>query len=139
LLKLTAIVNWKRPLNTLNLNVFLGLTSYFQDLVENYTRREQPLRDLLKMVDMPAGARKPIWRAVMRAFKLEPVWREEHSKCFIELKRMLLSELVLRAPRYEEVKEHPLIVTTDGSKDAFAGVLSQRMRTVIPGSKAAVR
>jgi hypothetical protein len=134
--KLTAIVNWKQPPHALNLHAFLGLTSYFRDLVENYARREQPLRDLLKMVDVPVGAKKPIWRAAMRAFRLEPVWREEHSKCFIELKRRLLSEPVLRAPRYDEVKEHPFIVTTDGSKDAFAGVLSQRMRTVLPGGKA---
>jgi hypothetical protein len=123
----------------MNLHVFLCLMSYFRDLVENYTRREQPLRDLLKMVEVPTGAKKPIWRAAMRAFRLEPVWREEHSKCFIELKHTLLSEPVLCAPWYDEVKEHPFIVTMDGSKDVFAGVLSQRMCTVLLVGKAAVR
>jgi hypothetical protein len=117
----------------------LGLTAYFRDLIENYARRERPLRELLRAVEVPQAAKKPVWRSAMRAFKLDPVWREEHTKCFLELKRTLLSEPVLRAPRYNEVKEHPFIVTTDGSKDAFAGVLSQKMHTVLPGGKAAVR
>lgn len=137
--KLTAIVRWKQPETALNLHAFLGLTAYFRDLIEGYAKREQPLRDLLKMVSIPAGAKRPLWCAAMQAFKLDPVWQEEHTRCFVGLKHILLSEPVLRAPRFDEVHEHPFIVTTDGSKDAFAGVLSQRMRTVLPGGKAAVR
>jgi hypothetical protein len=119
--KLTAIVNWKQPENALNLHSFLGLTAYFRDLIENYAKRERPLRDLLRAVDLAPGAKRPAWRAAMRAFKMEGAWREEHTKCFIELKQALLSEPVLQAPRYKEVKEHLFIVTTDGSKDTLIG------------------
>jgi hypothetical protein len=33
LMKLTAIVDWRRPPNVLNLISFLGLTGHFQDLI----------------------------------------------------------------------------------------------------------
>ena len=47
LAKLTAIVDWDKLQDTLNLSSFLGLTSHFQALVKNYVRLEQPLRDLI--------------------------------------------------------------------------------------------
>ncbi|KAJ6569917.1 hypothetical protein B0H10DRAFT_2238133 [Mycena sp. CBHHK59/15] len=47
---------------------------------------------------------------------MEPVWTDEHTKCFVNLR---LLEPVLRAPRYVEVKKRPFIVTTDGSKDVL--------------------
>jgi hypothetical protein len=32
--KLTAIVNWEKPADALNLELFLGLTNHFRDLVQ---------------------------------------------------------------------------------------------------------
>jgi hypothetical protein len=137
--KLTAIVRWKQPQDALNLHAFLGLTSYFRDLVQAYAKVEKDLRDLVRLAEVPAGAKKQIFRTVMKNFKLAPVWEEKHSRCFINLKRIMLSDPVLQAPRFDTVREHPFIVTTDGSKDAFAGVLSQKMQSVLPGGKAVVR
>jgi hypothetical protein len=47
LTKLTAIVDWKRLANALNLVSFLGLTGHFQNLIRGYVHVEGPLRDLL--------------------------------------------------------------------------------------------
>jgi hypothetical protein len=51
--KLTAIVNWKIPENATTLASFLGLTGWFRDLIAGYAKKEQPLRDLLREVDVP--------------------------------------------------------------------------------------
>ena len=48
------------------------------------------------------------------------------------LKAKLVSEPVLSAPRYDGT---PFILTTDGSADAFRGVLSQRITMTLPGGK----
>lgn len=45
--KLTAVVDWKKPEDVLNLGSFLGLMSYFRNLIKDYARMEAPLRDLL--------------------------------------------------------------------------------------------
>ena len=70
---------------------------------------------------MPAGTKKHKYQQIMRAYKLKDVWTAEHTKTFITLKAKLISEPVLSAPVYDGT---PFILTTDGSKDAFAGVLS---------------
>jgi hypothetical protein len=51
----------------------------------------------------------------------------------------MIYEPVLQAPRFNMVNEFPFFVTTDGSKDVFAGVLSQQMQSVLPGGKAVVQ
>jgi hypothetical protein len=68
----------------------------------------------------------------MRTFNLKDLWMAEHTKTFIALKARLISEPVLSAPVYDGT---PLILTMDGSKDAFAGVLAQRIKTTLPGGK----
>jgi RNase H-like domain found in reverse transcriptase len=56
----------------------------------------------------------------------------EHTKTFIALKAKLISEPVLSAPVYNGT---PFILTTDRSKDAFAGVLAQRIKFTLLGGK----
>ena len=56
----------------------------------------------------------------MRGFKLKDVWKTDHTKAFVALKAQLISEPVLSAPVYD-ASGTPFILTTDGSKDAFAG------------------
>ena len=65
-------------------------------------------------------------------FKLKDLWKPEHTKTFIALKARLISEPVLSAPVYNST---PFILTANGSKDAFAGVLSQRIKSTLPGGK----
>lgn len=57
--KLTAIVNWKIPKNATALAGFLGLTGWFRDLIKGYAKKEQPLWDLLREVELPENAQKP--------------------------------------------------------------------------------
>ena len=62
--------------------------------------------------------------------------RRNTLKTFISLKAKLIAEPVLSAPRYNGT---PFILTTDGSTDAFAGVLSQKITTSLPGGKTVSR
>ena len=124
LAKLTAIVDWPIPDNASHLEGFLGLTSYFRDLVKGYALIESPLQNLLCQVPIPPGAKKHKYQQTMKTFKLKELWTTEHTKMFLTLKARLISEPVLSAPRYDGT---PFILTTDGCKDALAGVLSSRL------------
>ena len=84
--KLTAIVDWPIPEDVSHLEGFLGLTSYFRDLVKGYAQIEGPLRNLLHQVPIPAGTKKHKYQQIMRAFKLGDKWTAEHTKTFIALK-----------------------------------------------------
>ena len=59
--KLTAIVNWKTPENATALAGFLGLTGWFRDLIVGYAKKEQPLRDLLREVELPEKYTKSVY------------------------------------------------------------------------------
>ena len=134
--KLTAIVDWPIPEDASHLEGFLGLTSYFRDLVKGYAQIEGPLRNLLRQVPIPAGTKKHKYQQIMKAFKVKDLWTPDHTKTFLILKARLISEPVLSAPIYDGT---PFILTTDGCKDAFAGVLSQRIKSTLPGGKEVTR
>jgi len=130
--KLMAVVNWKIPEDVSHLGGFLGLTAYFRDLVKGYAVLEKPLCDLLRVVDIPNGTKKGAYQQIMKAYKLQPHWKEEHTATFINLKARLVSEPVLTAPHFDGTH---FILTTDACKDAFTGVLSQKISTTLPGGK----
>ena len=134
--KLTAIVNWKIPEDALALTGFLGLTGWFRDLILGYAKKEQPLRDLLRSVDMPEKPTKTVYRRVMANHKLKNLWTNEHTKAFLALKAAMTSGPVLKGPRWDGT---PFIVTTDGCKDAFGAVLTQRFETILPSGKVVKR
>jgi len=130
--KLTAIVEWPIPADASHLEGFLGLTSYFRDLMKGYASIEGPLQNLLKEVPIPTGTKKHAYQRIMKGYRSEGKWTAEHTKTFLTLKAKLVSEPVLSAPRYDGT---PFILTTDGCVDAFAGVLSQQITTMLPGGK----
>ena len=130
--KLTASVEWLIPSDASHLEGFLCLTSYFRDLIKGYASIEGPLRNLMKEIPIPAGMKKHAYQHIMKAHKFSDKWMAEHTKTFIALKAKLVSEPVLSAPRYDGTQ---FILTTDGSADAFRGVLSQRITTTLPGGK----
>jgi len=68
----------------------------------------------------------------MAAHKLEPTWNEAHDKAFIHLKAVITTEPVLKGPKWDG---SPFVVTTDGCKDGFAGVLAQRFKTTLPSGR----
>ena len=130
--KLTAIVNWKIPENATALAGFLGLTGWFRDLIKGYAKKEQPLRDLLREVELPDKYTKTIYRRIMTNHKLKDKWTEVHTKAFLNLKAEMTAEPVLRGPRWDGT---PFIITTDGSQDAFGAVLTQKFEYTLPSGK----
>jgi hypothetical protein len=60
------------------------------------------------------------------------LWKEEHENTFLGLKIAPTNEPVLKGPKFDGTF---FIVTTDGCKHGFAGMLSQRHTTVSPNGK----
>jgi len=70
---------------------------------------------------VPKGIGKQKYQNIMKAYKLKAIWTKEHLETFVKLKSLLISEPVLRPLCFDGT---PFILTMDGSKDAFVGVLS---------------
>ncbi|KAG2754978.1 hypothetical protein P692DRAFT_20637895, partial [Suillus brevipes Sb2] len=68
----------------------------------------------------------------LRDFKLAERWTTDHTKAFLDLKTALVSRPILQAPRYDGSN---FVVTSDGCKEGFAAVLSQRVRKQKPSGK----
>ena len=85
---------------------------------------------------MPEKHTKSIYRWVMANHKLKDYWTDEHTRAFIALKAAMTSEPVLKGPKWDGT---PFIVTTDGCKDAFGAVLTQKFETVLPSGKVVSR
>jgi transposase InsO family protein len=132
LTKLTAIVDWKRPKDLQNLAAFTGLTGYFRSLIKGYAAIAQPLTDLGRSLNIPKGKGKAAYRRAMKNHTLENLWTTEHDKAFLQLKIALTNEPALKGPKYDGT---PFIITTDGCKYGFAGMLSQRHTTVTANGK----
>jgi len=130
--KLTAVVDWRQPPHLLNLSSFLGLTGYFRDLIKGYAKIAQPLTDLVRSAVVPKDAGKAAYRAALRKVKLENVWTQSHKNAFLNLKKRLTSDPVLKAPRFDGT---PFIVTSDGCKEGFGAMLAQRFTETRPGGK----
>jgi hypothetical protein len=114
----------------------LGLTRWFRDLIKDYARIEQPLRDLIREVELPDKFSKTVYRRIMANHKLEGRWSDQHTAAFLKLKAIMTSEPVLKGPKWDGT---PFIVTSDGSKDAFGAVLAQRSTTVLTSGKTVAR
>ena len=69
---------------------------------------------------------------LMKSTTLEEHWRDEHTDAFLKLKRILTTEPVLQLAKFDGT---PFIITTDGSKDGFARILSQHHTTMLPSGK----
>jgi hypothetical protein len=132
LVKLTAIVKWEQPIDALNLESFLGLTSHFRDLIQSYSMREGPLRDLVKAAPLTMLYMKNSYRHTLQGFKLHNLWAEKHTRAFLDLKAALVSKPILQALQYDGSN---FVVSSDGCMEGFAAVLSQCVRTQNPSGK----
>ena len=68
----------------------------------------------------------------MKGYSLMGLWTREHTHTFLKLKIALTSEPILKGPKFDGTL---FIVTTDGCKFGFAGMLTQRHTTVLPNGK----
>jgi hypothetical protein len=130
--KLTAIVDWCQPPDILNLSRFLGLAGYFRDLVKGYVKIAQPLSDLIHGAEILRNAGKTAYRLALSKIKLANTWTSAHAESFLHLKKVLTSDPVLKAPRFDGT---PFVVTSDGCKDGFGGMLAQRFMETRPGGR----
>jgi hypothetical protein len=83
-------------------------------------------------VELPEKYTKSVYWRIMTNYKLAEEWSDKHTAAILDLKAALTSEPVLRGPKWDGT---PFIVTTDGCKDAFGAVLTQRFDHILPSGK----
>ena len=130
--KLEAVAKWPVPCNLLDLMRFLGLTGYFQSLIQDYTHIAAPLTDLQHNLNLPQPEQckgKQKLHQFLRDHNLVPYWTAKHNKVFMKLKHTLLKEPILCAPKFDGT---PFILIMYMSKDGFRTVLAQRFTTTLP-------
>jgi hypothetical protein len=86
------------------------------------------------MAKVGGAGSKGEWRRRMWAVDLQRHWGVKERTVFVALKVALTLEPVLKRPMFDG---RPFIVTTDGSKEGFGGMLCQRFDTVLPDGKTA--
>ena len=101
-------------------------------MIPGYAKKKQPLRDLLRKVELPEKYTKTVYRQIMSNFKLDNIWTDKHTKAFLNLKAEMTNEPVLRGPKWDG---SPFIVTTDRCQDAFGAILTQRFKYTLPSGK----
>ena len=97
------ILEWPRPKTNKELQTFLGFVSYYRQFIVDFS----------KLTSEMNGQKKKD--------KLE--WTDQMSKDFEELKSQFKGAPIRGYPRYD--LPEPFILTTDWSKKAVGGVLSQ--------------
>jgi hypothetical protein len=118
---------------------FLGLTGYFWTLIKDYARIAVPLTDMLRNLDLPSTDVKGTnqkCQQFLRDHNLAQFWEQCHTWAFLQLKQILVSEPILKAPKFDGT---PFIVTSDGCKDSFGAVLSQYFTMQLPSGDTIVR
>lgn len=108
--KIAAVQNCPVPRTLKDLQSFLGLCNYYNRFVRNFAQLAQPLTDLLRTADQPAGKKVPPLR-----------WEDCHSHAFEQLKTALCSAPCLSI--FNPAAR--CIVAADASKYAVGGVLQQ--------------
>lgn len=100
--KLQGLRSWRKPSNVKQVRMFLGTVNFYHDFVPHYSDIVAPLTDLTKK-NVPF------------------VWTERHDQAWDRLMGLLRSDVFLAA--FDP--ELPVILETDASDVAYAGVISQ--------------
>lgn len=113
--KTRVIEEWEEPKSTKDCRRFLGVVGFYRKFISNFSKRASPITDLLKGSTIKrSNGRK----------KFVPVpfeWGDEQKKSFLDLRRALLDDVVLKYPDYER----PFILEIDASRAGYGAVLSQ--------------
>ena len=99
---------------------FLGLASYYQRFIPQFTKWANPLHDLIHPIvtkKKHAGTKVPPLLPNLPLFQ----WTPDHQESFDKLKEALISTPVLAYPNYSK----PFILETDASLKGLGAVLSQ--------------
>ena len=102
--KVERVRNWPRPVTQKQVKSFLGLISYYQKFIKNYSTIAAPLYELTRQ-KLPQRVG----------------WTDEAEAAFQRLKTALCEEPVLRAPDFAK----PFVLHTDASGTGIGAVLAQ--------------
>ena len=105
--KVVTVTNWEAPTSVGETRSFLGLAGYYRRFTENFSKIAKPMTELLKKDTK---------------FK----WTEECEASFQELKKCLVTALVLILP--DQRKDYQ--VYCDASRRGLGAVLMQEGRVV---------
>ena len=100
--KIEAIIKREPPRNVKELQIFLGCSGYYRNLIQNYAKHAKPLYDLVKKDN-------------------KFIWGEEQKIAFETLKKKLSEYPVLRMP----VLDRQFLIYTDCSGYHIGAVLTQ--------------
>ena len=103
-MKVKAMLDFPKPIQTTDVQRFIGLTNYYRELIEGYARIAAPLVEL-------------------SSSKKEFRWAEEHDEAFQELKKKLSSPPVVRIADYSK----QFIVRSDACDTGMGAVLLQEI------------
>lgn len=98
--KISAVVNWKRPSNLLELSSFLGFASYYRRFVEGFAQLASP--PLHRLVGELQGNGKK--RGSGTNTLLEGRWTEAAENAFVALKKSLVEAPVLGYADFKAIR-----------------------------------
>ena len=102
--KVEAVQQFPTPGSKTDVRAFLGLTGYYRKFIPGYATVSSVLSDLTR-----------------KSAPNKVVWTPQCEKAFVELKRLLCSAPVLKAPDFSRL----FILQTDASDRGIGAVLSQ--------------
>ena len=100
--KIIAVKEFPVPKTQKNVKQFLGLAGYYRRFIKEFSKIANPLNKLLKK-DTPF------------------IWIDKQQTAFDILKSRLFEEPLLQRPDFSQ----PFVLTTDASRYAKGGILSQ--------------
>ena len=101
--KVQTVLNWPTPKTLHDVRAFLGFANFYRRFIKNYSSIAHPLTQLTRK-------------------GLIFDWKDKEEKSFQDLKHAFLSDGLL----YHFDPDKPLILETDASDFAVAGILSQQ-------------
>lgn len=110
--KVEVVLDWRQPKSVTEVRSFLGLAGYYQRFIEGFSKIARPLTQLLK-----------------KEKKFE--WTETYEESFQELKKRLVSALVLVLPDIRK----DFVVFCDACREGLGCVLMQEGRVVAYASR----
>ncbi|GKB68326.1 retrotransposon protein, putative, ty3-gypsy subclass [Tanacetum coccineum] len=110
--KVEAITKWPRPTTVTEVRSFLGLAGYYRRFVEGFSRLALPLTQLMRKGE-------------------KFVWTDERNESFEELKRRLVSALILTLPSGSGGFQ----IYSDASKKGLGCVLMQHGKVIAYASR----
>jgi hypothetical protein len=110
--KMKVVVEWARPTSVFEIRSFSGLAGYYRRFIEGFSKLSGPLTALTRK-----NARF--------------VWTDKCEQCFQELKRQLVTALVLALP----TESGNFVVYSDASKKDLGCVLMQNDNVIAYASR----